>query len=52
MTMESEVEEQRWKVRLKITRRKVDEDSMKIGLGREDALCQSKWIVGVNKSAS
>ena len=30
-------------------KKQVDEESMKVGLRREDALCRSKWSVGVNK---
>ena len=26
----------------------IDEGSIKVGLGRHDELCRSKWIVGVN----
>ena len=29
----------------------VDYESVKIGLRREDALCQSKWSVGMNQIA-
>ena len=32
--------------------RQVEEDSVKVGLRREDALCRSKWSVGVNKMSS
>ena len=27
----------------------VEEESVKVGLRREDALCRSKWSVGVNQ---
>ena len=37
-----EAEDRKWK-------RQVEEESVKIGLRREDALCRSKWSVGVNK---
>ena len=33
-------------------RKQVDEESVKVGLRREDALCRSKWSVGVNQIAS
>ena len=29
-----------------------EEESVKIGLRREDAFCRSKWSVGVNKIAA
>ena len=32
-------------------KRQVEEESVKVGLRREDALCQSKWSVGVNQIA-
>ena len=32
--------------------RKVEEESVKIGLRREDALCRSKWSVSANKIAA
>ena len=52
-TLDFEVEGQRkigsprwtWK-------KKVEEESVKVGLRREDALCRSKWSVGVNKIAA
>ena len=38
---------------LKRTREKqVDNDSIKVGLSSEHALCRLKWIVGVNKVAN
>ena len=47
--LEFEVESQRKKGRLKRTwKKQVEEESMKVGLIWEDALCQSKWCVGVN----
>ena len=30
----------------------VEEESMKVGLRRKDALCRSKWSVGMNKIAA
>ena len=30
----------------------VDEESVEVGLRREDALCRSKWSVGVSKMAA
>ena len=30
----------------------VEEESMKVGLRRKDALCRSKWSVGINKIAA
>ena len=45
-----EVEGQRNKGRSKRTwKKQVDEESIKVGLRREDAICRSKWSVGVNK---
>ena len=39
--------------RLKRTwKMQVEEESVKVGLRRKDALCRSKWSVGVNKIAS
>ena len=36
-------------MRLKRTwKKQVEEESVKVGLRREDALCLSKWIIGVN----
>ena len=45
--LEVEVKGQRKKERLKRTWKKQVEK--KVGLRREDALCRSKWSVGVNK---
>ena len=48
-----EVEGQRKKGRVKRTwKSQVEEESMKVGLRREDALCQSKWSVGVDQIAA
>ena len=45
-----EVEGQRKKGRPKRTwKRQVEEESVKVGLRMEDALCRTKWSVGVNK---
>ena len=33
-------------------RNQVEEESVKVGLRREDSLCQSKWSVGVNQIAA
>ena len=30
-------------------KKQVEEKSVKVGLRREDALCRSKWSVGVNQ---
>ena len=32
--------------------KKIDKESMKVGLRRKDALCRSKWSVGVKKIAA
>ena len=51
--LEFEVESQRKKGRLKRTwKKQVEEESVKVGLRREDALCRSKWSVGVNQIAA
>ena len=51
--LDYEVEDQRKKGRPKRTwKKQVEEESVKVGLRREDALCRSKWIVGVNKIAA
>ena len=48
-----EVEGQRKKWRPKMTwKKQVEEESVKIGLGRKDALCRSKWSVDVNQIAA
>ena len=48
--LDYEVEGERKKVRLKRTWKKhVEEESVKVGLRRDDALNQSKWSVGVNQ---
>ena len=48
-----EVEGQRKKERPKKTwKKQVEEESVKVGLRREDALCCSKWSVGVNRIAA
>ena len=31
---------------------KVEEESVKVGLKRKDALCRSNWRIGVNQIAS
>ena len=47
-----EVEGQRKKRRLKRTWKKlVEEESLKVGLRMEDALCRSEWSVVVNQLA-
>ena len=48
-----EVEGQRKKRRLRRTwKKQVEEESVKVVLRREVALCRSKWIVGVNQIAA
>ena len=50
--LDFEVGGQRKKLRPKRTWRKQDKkESVNVGLSREDALCQSKWSVGVNQIA-
>ena len=51
--LDFEVEGQRKKGRPKRTcKKQVEEESVKVGLRREDALCRSKWSVGVNQIAA
>ena len=51
--LDFEVEGQRKKARLKRTwKKQVEEESMNVVLRRKDALCCSKWSVGINKIAS
>ena len=51
--LDFEVEGQRKKGRTKCTcQKQVVEESMKIGLRREDVLCRSKWSVGLNQIAA
>ena len=51
--LDFEAEDQSKKWRLKRTcRKQVGEESMKVGLRRKDALCRSKWSVGVNQIAA
>ena len=51
--LDFEVEGQRKKVRPKRKwNRQVEEESMKVGLRRKDALCRSKWSVCVKKVAA
>ena len=48
-----EVEHHRKKGRLKRTwKKQVEKESVKVGLRRKDALCRSKWIVGVSQIAA
>ena len=50
MALDLEVEGQRKKWRQKRTRKRQDEEErVKVGLRREDALCRSKWIVDINQ---
>ena len=51
--LELDTESQRKKGRLKRTwKKQVEEESLKLGLRREDALCRSMWSVDVNQIAS
>ena len=51
--LDFEVEGQREKGRQKRTwKKQVEEESIKVGLRRKDALCHSKWSVSVNKIAA
>ena len=52
-TLDFDVEGQRKKGRSKRKcKKQTEEESMKAGLRREDALCRSMWSVGVNKIAA
>ena len=52
-TLDCEAEGEGKKGWLKRTwNKQVEVESMKVGLRREDALCRSKWIVGVNPIAT
>ena len=51
--LDFEVEGQRKKGRSKRTwEKQVEEESVKIGLRMEDALCRLKWSVGINQIAA
>ena len=51
-TLDFVVEGQRKKMRPMSTwKRQVEEESMKVCLRRKDALCRSKWSVGIKMSA-
>ena len=51
--LDLEVEDQRKKGRLKRPwKKQVEEESVKVGLRKEDALCRSMWSVGVNQIAA
>ena len=51
--LDLEVEGQRKKGRPNtMWKKEVEEESMKVGLRRKDALCRSKWSVCVNKIAA
>ena len=52
-TLDFEVEGQRMKRRLKRTwKKQVEEESVKVGLRKEDAPCRSKWNVGLYQIAA
>ena len=51
--LDIEVEGQNKKGRSKRTwKKQVEEESVKVGLRREDALCRSKWSIGINHIAA
>ena len=53
LALHIEVEGERKKGRLTRTwKKQVEEESVKVGLRREDVLCSSKWSVGVNHIAA
>ena len=53
MVLEFEVECPGKKWRPKRTwKKQVEEESMKVGLSREDVHCRSKWIVGIHQIAN
>ena len=37
---------------MKTWKKHVEEESMKVGMRRDNALCRSKWSVGVNQIAA
>ena len=50
--LDFEVEGQKRKGRPKWTwKKQIEEESVKVGLRREDAFCLSKWSVGINQNA-
>ena len=52
-TLDFEVEGQRKYGRMQRTwKKQAEEESVKVGLRREDALYRSKWSVGINKIAA
>ena len=52
-SLDFEVKGQRKKCRLKRTwKKKVEEESVMVCMRKEDALCRSKWSVGVSQIAS
>ena len=51
--LDFEVDGQRKNRELRMTwKKQFEEESVKVGLRREDALCQSKWSVSVNQIAA
>ena len=53
MVIDFEVEGQRRTGRLKRAwKKQAEEESVKVGLIREDAHCRSKWSVGINEIAA
>ena len=50
--LDFEVEGQRKESPKRTWKKQVEEDSVKVGLRREDAICLSKWSVGVSKIAA
>ena len=47
--VEGQCKKGRWK---RTWKKQVVEESMKVGFGRKDALCRSKWSAGVNQIAA
>ena len=53
MALDFEVEGQRKKGRpYRMWKKQIKEESMMVGLRREDAFCRSKWSVGIDKIAA
>ena len=52
LDIEIEVQRKKWRLKRRTWKNQVEEESVKVGLRREDALCRSKWSVGVNQIAA
>ena len=53
LALDFEVESQMWIWRLKRTwKKQVEEESVRVGVSREDGLFRSNWSVGINQTAA